>query len=327
MQALIEIIVPVFALMAIGYLAGRLGLFGQANVGVLTQVTFVLFMPPLLFRAMATVDMTSLSFSSLATYYSVALTVLFVFVVGQAMTGQTLNSAMIRSLGAVFSNMAIIGTPIIQLSFGSDGLAILLPIIALHALILLTVSTLVLEWSIATEQSKENNHLSSSNGARSHGPNYGAIVFQALRSAIIHPVVLPILLGLLWGATHWELPVVADRTLALLGQAGIPASLVLLGATLASYGLRTSSLPAILLSLGKLIVMPGLMYVAGRWVFDLAPLPLAVVTVCAALPTGANVYLLSQRYGTQVATISATCALSTLGAVLTLSLLLPFFAK
>ena len=313
MQALIEIIVPVFALMAIGYLAGRLGLFAQANVGLLTQVTFVLFMPPLLFRAMATVDMTALSLSSLGTYYSVALSVLGGFVVTQVIAGQTLPSAMIRSLGAVFSNMAIIGTPIIQLSFGSDGLAILLPIIALHALILLTLSTLVLEWSAAADQSD--------------GPNYAAIIFQALRSAIIHPVVLPILLGLLWGATHWTLPVVVDRTLALLGQAGVPASLVLLGATLATYGLRSSSLPAICLSCGKLLLMPAMMYVVGRWLFDLAPLPLAVVTVAAALPTGANVYLLSQRYDTQVATISATCALSTLGAVLTLSLVLPFFAK
>ena len=308
--------------MLIGYLAGRLGVFGAANVGVLTQVTFILFMPPLLFRAMATVDIVHLSLASIYTYYSVALTVLASTVVMQCIAGQRPQKAMIRSLGAVFSNMAIIGTPIIQLSFGSEGLAILLPIIAIHALILLTISTLVIEWAAASDRAK-----SLGSDAIDSRPNYAAIVFQALKSAIIHPVVLPILLGLLWGATHLKLPVVIDRTFALLGQAGVPASLVLLGATLASYGLRGSAVTALLLASGKLLVLPALMYIVGRNVFDLAPLPLAVVTVTAGLPTGANVYLLAQRYDTQVASISATCALSTLGAVLTLTVLIPFFAK
>ena len=112
-----------FALMLTGYLAGRFGVFKGANVGVLTQVTFVLFMPPLLFRAMATVDVGSLSLASLYTYYSVALTVLEGTVVLQYIFGSRLQLAMIRGLGAVFSNMAIIGIPIIQLAFGSDGLA------------------------------------------------------------------------------------------------------------------------------------------------------------------------------------------------------------
>lgn len=312
--------------MLIGYIAGRLGVFGVANVGVLTQVTFILFMPPLLFRAMATVDVGSLSLASLYTYYSVALTVLIATVVTQTLAGKRPQVAMIRSLGAVFSNMAIIGTPIIQLAFGSDGLAILLPIIAFHALILLTISTLVIESAQASDRLKQLGSNVSVDGTH-RGPDYGAIVFQALKSAIIHPVVLPILLGLLWGATHLKLPIVIDRTFALLGQAGVPASLVLLGATLASYGLRGNVLLALLMTIGKLLVLPALMYIVGRTVFDLAPLPLAVVTVAAALPTGANVYLLAQRYDTQVASVSATCALSTLGAVLTLSLLIPFFAK
>ena len=305
--------------MLIGYLAGRFGVFGSANIGVLTQVTFVLFMPPLLFRAMATIDMASLSLASLYSYYSVALIVLAASVVVQIIAGLHPQTAMIRGLGAVFSNMAIIGIPIIQLSFGSAGLAILLPIIAIHALILLTISTLVIESADRTK-----NAGGESGNSR---PDYAAIIYQALKSAIIHPVVLPILLGLLWGATHFKLPVVVDRTLALLGQAGVPASLVLLGATLASYGLRGNVLPALLMTSGKLLVLPALMYLVGRTVFDLAALPLAVVTVAAALPTGANVYLLSQRYDTQVASVSATCALSTLGAVLTLSVLIPFFAK
>ena len=305
--------------MLIGYLAGRFGVFGSANIGVLTQVTFVLFMPPLLFRAMATIDMASLSLASLYSYYSVALTVLATAFVVQTIAGQRPQTAMIHGLGAVFSNMAIIGIPIIQLSFGSAGLAILLPIIAIHALILLTISTLVIESADRTK-----NAGGESGNSR---PDYAAIIYQALKSAIIHPVVLPILLGLLWGATHFKLPVVVDRTLALLGQAGVPASLVLLGATLASYGLRGNVLPALLMTSGKLLVLPALMYLVGRTVFDLAALPLAVVTVAAALPTGANVYLLSQRYDTQVASVSATCALSTLGAVLTLSVLIPFFAK
>ncbi len=308
MTALLSIIFPVFALIAVGYLAGRLKVFGDQGVGLLTQATFVVFMPPLLFRAMATVDLIHLTVAPLLAYFVTAITLML----GLALTLRSQErdwiKAVIRAFTASFSNTVLLGIPIVQLAFGQRGLAILLTIVALHALILLTLATVLIE----IQQSRASGSASISR-----------IAFQTGRNALIHPVVLPIVLGLLWGTTGWHLPEPIDATLKLLGQAGPPASLVLLGASLVAYGVRKQWKVTLLLTAFKLIVLPAIVFSVSRWIFGLSGDVLAVVTLTAALPAGANAYLLAQRYQTAVGEASATIALSTALGALSLSILLP----
>ncbi len=313
MEALISIVLPVFVLIMIGYGAGRLGVFGEGGVDTLTKATFVIFMPPLLFRSMAGVELEHLSWRPLVTYFSSAILLLIVGIFWQTRLGVSASLSANRAITALFSNTVLLGIPIVQLAFGQPGLTILLMIVALHALILLTTATVVIEFDLQRRNSTGS---------------FKSVIFQALKSAIIHPVVLPILLGLAWGLTDVALPEPIDRTLSFMGQAGPPASLVLLGASLVSYGVRSQLRNTLLCAAVKLVMLPLTVYCVGRFIFDLSPLMLSVVTVAAALPTGANAYLLAQRYADDsaegVAVASATIALSTLFGVVTLSLLLPW---
>jgi malonate transporter and related proteins len=319
MQALINIIFPVFALIAVGIVAAKLGVFGSPNlvsttVGSLTNATFVLFMSPLLFRSMATVDLHALSVAPLITYFGCALALGLSIVLVGYWRGVDIGVCTVRAIAVCFSNTTMLGIPIVQLSYGNAGLTILLMIVALHALILITVASFAIEFSQSAKQG-------------SAGQGYQSVIYRALKSAIIHPVVLPILLGLAWGLTQWHLPAPIDAALALLGQAGPPASLVLLGASLLAYGIRGNLSASLLMAMGKVLVLPALIFLVGRYWVGLNALPLSVVTITAALPAGANVYLLAQRYGLVVGEASATIALSTILAVVTLSSLLPLLTR
>jgi len=71
--------------------------------------------------------------------------------------------------------------------------------------------------------------------AQSGGPrrHVALLVWQAVRNAVIHPVPIPILAGLLFAQTGWAIPAVVDTPLMLLGQAFGPLALVMVGVTLA----------------------------------------------------------------------------------------------
>jgi predicted permease len=146
-------------------------------------------------------------------------------------------------------------------------------------------------------------------------------VASAVRNAVIHPVPLPILVGLLYAQTGWGLHPVVDRPLALLGSAFGPVALVLVGITLAWTSIGQQIGLAIRLSLVKTVVHPLLMCAVG-YGLGLRGLNLTVMTVAAALPIGANVFLFSQRYRKEEDAVTAGVAVSTGMAMVTVTVVM-----
>ncbi len=69
-------------------------------------------------------------------------------------------------------------------------------------------------------------------------PHLLTTTWSAFKNALIHPIPLPIICGLLFAQTGWTLPVVVDKPLALLGSAFGPIALVLVGVTMATTQMR-----------------------------------------------------------------------------------------
>jgi malonate transporter and related proteins len=131
-------------------------------------------------------------------------------------------------------------------------------------------------------------------------------------------VPLPIIAGLLFAQTGLVLPEVVDRPLQLLGAAFGPVALVLVGVTLAQSAIGQHFKGAVVISALKIVLHPLLMVAVG-WLFGLRGLPLAVMVVAASLPIGANVFLFSQRYQVSQELVTASVAVSTALALVSLS--------
>src|SRR6185369_8368688 len=136
--------------------------------------------------------------------------------------------------------------------------------------------------------------------------------------AIIHPVPLPIIAGLLFAQTGLELPPVLDKPLQLLANAFGPLALLLVGATLSATPVGAHWRGALGLALVKNLAHPALVVAIG-WALGLHGVPLAVMVIAAALPIGANVFLFSQRYQVAEELVTASLAVSTALALVTLS--------
>lgn len=264
--------------------------------------------PALLFRTMSTVHVERLDFKPVVAYFAAVIALFLVMLVWQRGT----QRATVLALAATFSNTVAIGIPLISLAYGEAGLVTLFTIISLHALILLTLATITLE--LAAARQAVSASLEPAARMSWHRP-----VLEALRNGLLHPVPLPILLGLLFAQTGLTMPAVLDRPLQLLGSAMGPMALLLVGATLANARIGQHLRGALGLSLLKNLALPALVAIVGL-LMGLHGLALTILVVTASLPIGANVFMFSHRYQVAEELVTASVAVSTALAMLSVSM-------
>ena len=307
-SAVFTSLVPVILFIAIGFGAGRWGWIRASAVKDLANLVFMVLTPALLFRTMSTVHIQDLDFGPVAIYF-VAFGLLYAATL--LVQGFTPLGAA-RALANTFSNTLMIGVPLVGLVFGDAGLVTLFTLISVHSLILLTAATVVFELAAARE------HAGRAGTAKQ--PMWRTVL-QAMRNGIVHPVPLPIIAGLLFAQTGWVVPEMLGKPMLLLGQALGPIALLLVGVTLAFTKVGHHFKAALRIALVKCVVHP-IMLAALGWALGLSGLPLAVMIVAASLPVGANVFLFAQRYGVAEDEVTASVAVSTALALITMPLVI-----
>lgn len=286
---------------ALGWIATRMRWLGPTDgehdpARTLSAIAFYIFVPALLFRTAARVDFEALPWRTLAAFFVPAsVFMLVVYGVLRAKGGGAAPS--VRAISATFGNSLQIGVPVVSGLFGEAGLAIHITIVSLHALILLSMATTLVELDLARGQ--------PSSSLRS-------TLVATVRNTVIHPVVLPVAAGLLFNAAGGTLPGAVDEALALLGTAVVPLCLVLIGISLATYGVGGRWRGALGIGALKLVAMPALVLVFARWGMGLTGLPLAVVVMMAANPVGNNALIFAQRYRTLEAETTVAIVVSTI---------------
>jgi malonate transporter len=317
-------LLAIFAVVALGWVAGRARWLGEGDAArTLSSAAFYLFVPALLFRTTARLDLRAMPWSTVAAFFVPMMAGLLAVYALQRSRLRAARAAApdasgaaedmqpaapaVRAIGVSFGNTVQLGIPMAQALFGEAGLSVHLAIVSLHALTILTVVTLLVEIDLARAEAR-------SSGERAR---LGATLRSTVRATVIHPVVLPVLAGLGWNLARLPLPGLADETLLMLGQAVVPLCLVIIGISLEQHGLKSAVKGASWIAAAKLLALPALVLVVGRWVAGLHGVPLATIVVCAALPVGSNALLFAQRYRTLEGETSAAIVLSTFAFVVT----------
>jgi predicted permease len=303
-------LVAIFLTVGVGWVAGRLrwldsGADARDPARVLGNAAFSIFVPALLFRTTARLDFAALPWRIVAAFFVPAVLFALAVYLWQRRRPPSTSAPAARMVSASFGNSVQLGIPMATALFGEAGLAIHITLVSLHALILLTLPTVLVEMDLARAQP---------------GPrDMAATLRSTVRNTLVHPVVLPVVAGMVWNLAGLPLPPVLDETLAALGSAVVPVCLVLIGLSLAYYGVQGQWRGALQLSALKLLVLPAAVLAVAHWGFGLAGLPLAVVVLMASLPTGSNALIFAQRYDTLATEATATIVISTLLFVLSAS--------
>jgi predicted permease len=303
--------VPVFGTVAVGWVLGRSRLLSTEGLRGLTNVTFYALFPALLFRSMAKVRLQALELDIVVVFFGTGLLLFLLLIPLGRLLGMRFGDRAVFALSGTFANGVGIGIPFISYAFGEAGLVPLLMIISVNSLVMLTLTSFLLE--VGAQGGVRGRLLAKLGGA----------ALMMLK----HPVIPSIFAGLAWAeltslVPGLATPVVIDRVLQALALAAPPCGLIMAGASLAHVGIKEHWQTAALATVVKLAVMPLLVWSAGRYLFTLDPLWLTVATLNAAMPAGANVYLIAQLYRTGVGLATNAVVISTGGSVLTLSLTL-----
>lgn len=287
-----QAIVPIFLLVALGYLlCWRQWLPGEAVAG-LSTMTFKLFMPTLLFTGIARAELGEGLAPELLLAYFVP--VLVVFVLVNLWAHRRRGAASPLGLAASYSNNVLIGIPLVTTLLGAGQLVYLFAVLVFHSLLLFSLQSLYA--AFGTGQRVEPRSL--------------------LRS-LFNPIINGLLLGALVNGLALPLPAAFWKTADWLAAAALPCALMVLGMGLSRYRFHPSAAVSALAA-AKLLALPALVW----WTSGLLGLneaARAVLMLMAACPTGVNVLAFastpedSRLLGSQV-------FLSTVLALLTLPL-------
>lgn len=307
LTVLLAIVAPVFGLVACGVVVRATNLLSADGAKALGLFVYAVATPALLFRTMAGLSPPGVAdLALLASYFGPCLLVFGISLVAGRGFATSRDARPVMAMGATFSNTVLLGIPLTVEAYGPAGLKPLMLIISIHSAILISMTTVMVE------------------AARGAGDAWGTARAAALAMAR-NPMVLSIAAGLAVSSSGLGLAAPVDSFLRLLGQATVPCSLIALGASLLGYRLAANLGETLTTSALKLLALPALVWLCGRYFAGLDPLSLQVATLCAAMPAGTNVYLLAQRYDVATARAASTVLISTVASVVTVAVLLALF--
>lgn len=308
MLQVFNVVIPVFAIIALGYLAVRLRLYPADGVKGLVAFVNNFATPMLLFDAMLTSDFSStFNPAIIVPFYVGSLTSLLVGSLIAIRWFRTRPGEGVSSgFSAMFTNTVLIGIPVMQRAYGEAAMPTAFSIIAFHAPMLITIGMLVMEL------------------VRRDGAPLLRSLGVALVRIVQNPLLWGVALGLLGNRFGLVLPEAGTAFVDMMAAAVVPAALFGLGGALNEYRVSESWLQASVMSLFKLIIHPLIAYVLMIHVLHV-PMEIARYgIVLAAMPTGINAYVFATYYERSVNVATNTVLISTVASLLTVTAWLYF---
>jgi predicted permease len=284
---ILGIVFPVFAIVAAGFVYGRLK---RPDLTTVNQLNMDVLLPALLFSVLS-----SESFD-LAAYGWLALGATLVIVGSGLLALPVARFVRVQAKTLVppmmFNNSGNMGLPLAVFAFGPQ---------ALPAAVMLLIVENGLHFTLGTWLMDHRAHW-----------------LDVLRQ----PIVVATLAGLAFSVSGLVLPGPVDVTIEMIGQASIPLLLFALGTRMIDIDLRQwrlGLLGAVLCPVTGLLVV-----LAVRPFLDLPPLQDSLLLLFAALPPAVLNYLVAERYSQEPGKVASIVLIGNLAAFISIPLVLPF---
>lgn len=298
MQALADVILPVFLVIGFGYVARRQGFINDQQVDGIVWFTQTFAIPCLLFTAIARLDLgQDFDWRLLVSFYTGAVAGFALgFGGARLIFKRDWEDCVAIGFVALFSNSVLLGLPISERAYGPDALAANYAIIAVHSPICYAIGITIMELM------------------RNRGGRLRDTGLRVVNAMFRNALVIGIALGFAVNLSGLPLPDVMDQALDMMVRAALPAALFSLGGVLYRYRPEGDfRLIAYVVAL-SLIIHPAITYALARG-FGLGTDALRSAVVTAAMAPGVNVYVFANLYG-RARRVAASSVLIGTGAVM-----------
>ncbi len=313
MQSLITVVLPVFAIMGAGFLAGRMGLLDAGGSRTLNTFVFNFALPPLLFIALARVEPEAILFWPFILAFAGAQFGTFALALGLGRTALALplDRNALFAMAASYPNTGHMGIPLALVAFGDSGAlpAIIATVITASALVAVVLALI--------------------EAGQSRADSIWRLLLDVGAGLGRNPLLVAPVAGLAVSFTGLPVPRAVESFCDIIGQAAGPAALFSLGLFLATQPRQPA--PAAggrgALALGvalKMLVQPALAVGLIAVAPPMPPLWAAVCVMMSALPVGVGLFVVAQRYEVGEREGSALILATTVLSVPVLAALIPW---
>ncbi|MGR3760979.1 AEC family transporter [Roseobacteraceae bacterium NS-SX3] len=292
---------PFFAIIGLGYWAGRSRFFSEEATGYLTKFVFFFPLSAMIFRFAANLSFAEIFDPRLvAGYLAGTMAVYLLATLIAAMRGQDMRTAAVEAQCAAIGNVGFLGLPMMVILFGEASVGPMMLVLSVDLVVFSSLIVILI------------------NAGRGRG--LGPATFRLVGMGLIrNPMILSICAGLAWSASELPIPAPANDFLAILGGAATPGALFAIGASLATKSAERMQI-AVWLSFAKLVLHPAFVAVSLLVLIPVDSYSASVAIAAAALPVAGNVYMLAQHYGVAPHRASAAILISTAVSILTIPL-------
>ena len=299
------VMLVLFAIVVVGYVAGKLGYMGGTFDKRLSKLVIDITCPSLILSSAMGGDLPDRSLILPLLGISV-LTYAVLVVLATALSRLFTKSADDRGVVAfalIFGNVGFMGYPVVASIFGQQAVFYAAVLNMVNTFAVFTVGTMMVTGGQMVGRQKFNRKVL-----------YGTPMLSAYAAIII------VALGIT------DIPAVVSQPLTMLGNITVPAALLIIGSSMSHLPLRALlGTPLIhVVSLLRLVVLPLAVYFLCLALgFD--TFVVGINTVVIAMPVATYGTILCLRYGRDTALMSEITFITTLLSMLTIPLLVMLF--
>lgn len=301
MQALLDVILPVFLVIGAGYLATWRGLVSSAGIDGLMNFTQNIAIPVLLFKAISSLDLgQSFDLRILISFYTGSLTGFTVgTLAGRFLFKRDWEDAVAIGFCCLFANSVMLGLAITESAYGAAALASNYAIVALHSPFCYGIGITAMEI------------------ARARGTAAHHVPGKVLKAMFRNALVIGITLGFAANFSGVSLPQVVQSAVDLLVKAAIPCALFGMGGVLFRYRPDGDFRIIGFVCAVSLVLHPTITYTLGH-VTGLGTGALRSAVLTASMAPGINIYVFANMYGVARRVAASSVLLATALSILTI---------
>ncbi len=299
MQALLDVVLPVFLVLGFGYLAAWRDWLSDAGVDALMKFTQNFAIPCLLFAAIATLDLgQSFDPALLGSFYAGATVGFLAGLFGARLIfGRPWEDSVAIGFATLFSNSVLLGLPLTERAYGPDALGPNYAIVALHAPYCYILGFIAMEL------------------VRARGEGLRAAARAIGRAILRNALMIGIALGFLVNVLAIPVPAVAFEAVEMMARAALPAALFGLGGILCRYRPEGDAGTIAWICAVSLLLHPALVWILGQ-ATSLSTGQMRSAVLTAAMAPGVNAYIFASMYGVAKRVVASAVLIGTALSVL-----------
>lgn len=299
---IVEVILPIFALLIVGYLGKRIGFLPPPIVDLLNKGAFYVALPALVFHSVYSRSLAEIysPVLLLSFYLVIFLTLAISALVFSGMESRRKSTSLVQSY---HGNLGYMGLPIITLAFGAAAGAKASFLLGFAALLQISLTVALLVYMNQAEADPWNQ----------------------LRQILLNPVLIALFVGILFSYLGLTLPQIPREIISYVGEAALPMALLGVGATIEAGGYRDELRDLGSVMIMKLIVMPVLGVILLT-LLGVNVLDLKTGILMLAMPTAVSTFIYTSELGGDEKLASLNISFTTLISLLTISVFLVIFS-